>query len=115
MPTYKAPLSKIFLHAFDSFCSWGSGQEQGGDSMIDGVIHRQVPVTKEPLYSLSMPIFNGWELMVEKLEIWAKRMGNGSSIRFGGTCPSGLVASKPTVADLESGKGSTMNIRESTK
>lgn len=102
--------------------------------MIDGVIHRQVPVIKEPLYSLSMPIFNRWELMVEKLEIWAKRMGNGSSSSFGGTCPSGLATSKPSivagekdyqgnkecsgviaVADLESGKGSTMNIQESTK
>ncbi|KAG5301437.1 hypothetical protein I7I48_01445 [Histoplasma ohiense] len=62
--------------------------------MIDGVIRRQVPVTKEPLYNLSIPIYNAWELMVEQLEIWAKRMGNGSSSSFGGTCPSGLAASK---------------------
>lgn len=77
--------------------------------MIDGVIHRQVPVKKEPLYSLSMPIFNGWELMVEKLEIWAKRMGNGSSSSFGGTCPSGLVASKPSTVAGEKGYQATKN------
>ncbi|OJD27244.1 hypothetical protein ACJ73_01365 [Blastomyces percursus] len=84
MPTFKAPISKIFPRAFDSFYSARSGRESKDDWKLGGFVHRgQAKVAKVPLYGLTMPRFSGWDLVV-KLELWAKRMGNGSSSSFGG-------------------------------
>ncbi|KAL2363981.1 hypothetical protein RJZ56_003102 [Blastomyces dermatitidis] len=135
MPTFKAPISKIFPRAFDSFYSARGGQESKDDSYLGAFVHRgQAPVVKVPFYSLTMPRFIGWELVVEKLELWAKRMGNGSSSSFeagkggdtftisngstvaGENCQGKSECSEvETPGDLEYGKRSTVTLQESTK
>ncbi|KKZ65970.1 hypothetical protein EMCG_08264 [[Emmonsia] crescens] len=132
MPTYKAPLSKVFPQAFDSFYSSGSGQGSKEDLEIDRSAHRrQVQVVKVPLYTLSTPRFSTWELVVEKLEMWAKRRGNGNfagrrggdaftisnaSTITGENCQGKKECSGGVPADdLESGEGSTVTVQDCTK
>ncbi|PGG99777.1 hypothetical protein GX51_06149 [Blastomyces parvus] len=135
MPTFKAPISKIFPRAFDSFYSARRGQEPKDDSKLGGCVHRgQVPVAKVSLYSLSMPRFSGWELVAEKLDLWTKRIGGGNSSGFGdgrggdafsvsngstivGEHSQGKKECSGVVTpdDLECGKGSTVTLQESTR
>ncbi|KAK2739487.1 hypothetical protein FQN55_009452 [Onygenales sp. PD_40] len=87
MPTYKAPLAKILPRAFGPFYSSASGNKSKDHTSEDvGTTDRRASsiVSRVPLYRLSLPRFSGWELVAEKLEFWAKRLGDGCSNSGGG-------------------------------